>query len=266
MFPKDEELNRDILADEGGFIDEDGAVRSVENGKLANFLHANQPDDLSKGKSSSSIKKFFDYIAVHVILPWLRALTEKINAIPAWAREATKPTYTADEVGALPNTYVPPNQTAEQVGADPAGTAENKVGEHDANSFAHIDIRLLISDLIQKFNAIPKWSKEEKKPTYTPDEVGAVSYSIQNLTEEQKATARSNIGVEGDGFILTEADKIEVAKKITAHKAVIENGVLRLTTLFVVPPKVSINGKTLFVEESVIKGCAEIENKTLILR
>ncbi len=154
MFPKDEELNRDILEEEGGFIAEDGYVRSVENGKLTNFLHANQPDDLSKGKSASSIKKFFDYIALHVILPWLRALTEKINAIPAWAKQATKPSYTAEEVGALPNTYVPPDQTAEQVGADPAGTALSKVGEHNVDTTSHNDLRLLIRALTDRLNAV----------------------------------------------------------------------------------------------------------------
>ena len=42
------------------------------------------------------------------------ALKALIDAIPSWAKAETKPTYTADEVGARPNTWMP---TAAQVGA-----------------------------------------------------------------------------------------------------------------------------------------------------
>lgn len=48
---------------------------------------------------------------------------------------------TAQEVGALPNTYTPPNQTAEQVGADPKGTAASAVSQHNAADDSHNDIR-----------------------------------------------------------------------------------------------------------------------------
>lgn len=49
---------------------------------------------------------------------------------------------TAQEVGALPNTYTPPNQTAEQVGADPKGTAATAVSQHNTADDSHNDIRL----------------------------------------------------------------------------------------------------------------------------
>lgn len=42
------------------------------------------------------------------------ALKEMFDAIPAWAKAANKPTYTASEVGARPDTWMP---TAAQVGA-----------------------------------------------------------------------------------------------------------------------------------------------------
>jgi hypothetical protein len=61
---------------------------------------------------------------------------------------------TAQEVGALPHTYTPPNQTAEQVGADPAGTAESKVSGHNTNAGAHNDIRLLITALATRLDAL----------------------------------------------------------------------------------------------------------------
>lgn len=74
--------------------------------------------------------------------------------VPAWAKAATKPTYTAAEVGALPSTYVPPNQTAAQVGADPAGTAAQAIGAHDVDDEAHEDIRALIVGLTNRLNAL----------------------------------------------------------------------------------------------------------------
>lgn len=47
---------------------------------------------------------------------------------------------------------------------------------------------------------VPAWAKEPTKPTYTADDVGAVSYKTQTLTEEQKAQARSNIGAGASAF------------------------------------------------------------------
>lgn len=61
---------------------------------------------------------------------------------------------TAQDVGALPNTYTPPNQTAAQVGADPAGTAESKVSAHNTEKDAHNDIRLLITGLTNRLDAL----------------------------------------------------------------------------------------------------------------
>ena len=55
-------------------------------------------------------------------------------------------------IGALPDTYTPPNQTAEQVGADPKGTAASVVSSHNTSDAAHSDIRLLISQLTTKVN------------------------------------------------------------------------------------------------------------------
>lgn len=44
--------------------------------------------------------------------------------------------------------------TAEQVGAEPAGTAQAFVGSHNTNTAAHNDIRILIADLVNRLNAI----------------------------------------------------------------------------------------------------------------
>lgn len=74
--------------------------------------------------------------------------------VPAWAKQPTKPAYTAAEVGALPDTYTPPNQTAQQVGADPAGTAKSAVSSHNTDTNSHNDIRELLSGLSVRVNAV----------------------------------------------------------------------------------------------------------------
>lgn len=58
----------------------------------------------------------------------------------------------ASDVGALPDTYTPPNQTADQVGADPTGTAANAVSGHNVDRYAHNDIRMLLQDLTDRIN------------------------------------------------------------------------------------------------------------------
>lgn len=59
----------------------------------------------------------------------------------------------ASDVGALPNTYTPPDQTAEQVGADPAGTALTVVGEHNVDPDSHNDIRGALKALSDRLTA-----------------------------------------------------------------------------------------------------------------
>lgn len=80
-------------------------------------------------------------------------VTETDPTVPAWAKQPQKPTYTAEEVHALPDTYTPPDQTAQQVGADPAGTAAAAVSQHNVDTAAHNDIRLALKDLADRVNA-----------------------------------------------------------------------------------------------------------------
>ena len=57
--------------------------------------------------------------------------------VPAWAKAAQKPSYTASEVG-----------------ADPSGTAASQVSAHNTGTDTHSDIRLLISGLTDRLNAL----------------------------------------------------------------------------------------------------------------
>lgn len=65
------------------------------------------------------------------------ALKNEVPAVPNWAMQPQKPGYTATEVG-----------------ADPAGTADETVNAHNTQSDAHADIRLLIQQLTQRLNRV----------------------------------------------------------------------------------------------------------------
>lgn len=62
---------------------------------------------------------------------------ESDPTVPAWAKAAQKPSYTASEVG-----------------ADQSGTAASQVSAHNTGVDTHSDIRLLISGLTDRLNAL----------------------------------------------------------------------------------------------------------------
>lgn len=109
-------------------------------------------------------------------------IEESDPTVPEWAKQPEKPTYTAEEVGALPvGTKIPSKtselmndsgfltehqdlsgyatkdeipKTASEVGADASGTAESKVSAHNVSDTAHNDIRLLVQGLTERLNAL----------------------------------------------------------------------------------------------------------------
>ena len=123
----------------------------------------------------SEAGKAADAKAVGDALTELELKEETDPTVPEWAKAATKPSYTAEEVGArpadwmptaaevgaLPVTYTPPDQTAEQVGADPVGTAAEAVSVHNTNNGSHTDIRLLIDGLTTRLNALANSTDED---------------------------------------------------------------------------------------------------------
>lgn len=102
--------------------------------------------------------------------------------VPAWAKAATKPSYTASEVGALPNTTKIPGALSDlsedsthRVVTDAEKTAWNA----KANSS---DIPTKVSQLqndsgyltsyTETDPTVPAWAKASSKPSYTKSEVG----------------------------------------------------------------------------------------------
>lgn len=67
---------------------------------------------------------------------YITGYTETDPTVPAWAKAASKPTYTAAEVG-----------------ADSKGTASSVVSVHNTATDAHNDIRLALKDINDRLNA-----------------------------------------------------------------------------------------------------------------
>ena len=106
---------------------------------------------------------------------FITSYTETDPTVPAWAKQSTKPTYTAEEVGALPDTTViptvPTNVSAfandagyltehqsldglatedyvdNQIAAIPTPDVSGQIETHNTNTSAHTDIREQISQL-----------------------------------------------------------------------------------------------------------------------
>lgn len=113
---------------------------------------------------------------------YLTSYTETDPTVPAWAKAATKPTYTASEVGALPaDTVIPTvptnvsafandagylteHQSLEglatetyvntQIAAIPTPDVSGQISTHNTATDAHNDIRLLVEGLTTRLNAL----------------------------------------------------------------------------------------------------------------
>lgn len=143
-----------------------------ENPDIIEYILANLGGSVSSEEIANAVE---EYMTTH-------PFTETDPTVPDWAKQPEKPTYTASEVGALPDTTKIPSKTsdlqndsgfltehqdlsgyalksevpksASDVGADAAGTAVAKVSEHNTASNAHNDIRLLVQGLTERLNAL----------------------------------------------------------------------------------------------------------------
>lgn len=96
-------------------------------------------EDLTSKPSIAGItlsgNKTLDELGIQPKGNYLTAETDP--TVSSWAKSPTKPTYTASEVG-----------------ADPAGTANTQVSQHNTSETAHNDIRTLIQGLTTRLNTL----------------------------------------------------------------------------------------------------------------
>lgn len=111
-------------------------------------------------------------------------IEETDPTVPAWAKEEEKPTYTAEEVGALPSTTVIPSKLSELTADDEHETVTK--GEKQAWN-AKSDFSGEYRDLKGK-PELAEWVLQSRKPTYTASEVGALPDTTEipkNLSDLQ---------------------------------------------------------------------------------
>ena len=145
----------------------------------------------------------------------LQSFTESDPTVPAWAKQASKPTYTASEVGALPDSTVIPSKTSDLTNdsgfitsyteTDPVFTASaahgitstditnwnNKSdfsGDYDdltdkptipSKTSDLTNDSGFITGYTETDPTVPSWAKQATKPTYTASEVGALPDSTE---------------------------------------------------------------------------------------
>ena len=104
--------------------------------------------------------------------------TESDPTVPAWAKQASKPTYTASEVGAAPLSHA--NDTDIHVStAEKTSWNSKAAGDHN-----HDNVYQPIGSYLTSESdpTVPSWAKQESKPTYTASEVGAAAASHNHDT------------------------------------------------------------------------------------
>lgn len=131
--------------------------------------------------------------------------TETDPTVPSWAKQSTKPSYTASEVG-----------------ADSSGTAAAKVSEHNTSDVSHNDIRLLITGLTNRLNTL---ANSDDTTLDQMSEVVAYIKSNKSLIEAI-TTSKVNVTDIIDNLTTNVSNKPLSAKQGVALKALIDNIVI----------------------------------------
>ena len=112
-----------IVDDDGTIVESGGMQPSVYDpqGRATDIFAYVDNTHNTNAEAHSDIRERIDAITVPTKVSelendsgYLTSYTETDPTVPSWAKAETKPAYTADEVGARPNTWMP---TAAQVGA-----------------------------------------------------------------------------------------------------------------------------------------------------
>ena len=124
--------------------------------------------------------------AVDLEETYLTSFTETDPTVPSWAKAAQKPTYTAQEVGALPdNTFIPSKVSDLQNDSGYLTEHQDISGKADKSEIPTSVSQLTndsgyLTSFTETDPTVPSWAKAAQKPTYTAAEVGAPTVSEMN--------------------------------------------------------------------------------------
>ena len=150
---KDEVAKSDLAADVQASLGKaDTAIQSIAglatedyvDGKIDSLGNMAAKDTVEKTDLSASVQASLDKADSA-----LQSYEETDPTVPAWAKAASKPSYTASEVGAP--TVAEMNAA---IAAIPTPDVSGQINTHNTATTAHNDIRLLISGLTERLNAL----------------------------------------------------------------------------------------------------------------
>ena len=119
---------------------------------LAGFVDGSAQQLISSGVDGMSMAEYLALLDQKIEEGGGGGIDEETDpTVPEWAKKPSKPTYTASEVGARPDTWMP---TYTDVGAEKSGAAASAVSGHNTSTAAHSDLRQLITALTNRLNAL----------------------------------------------------------------------------------------------------------------
>lgn len=155
-------------------------------------------------------------------------LKETDPTVPDWAKQPSKPTYTASEVG-----------------ADAAGTASGAVAAHNTSGAAHADLRALIEGLTSRLNALA-----DSDDTTLDQLSEIVAYIKSNKTLiDAVTTGKVSVSDIVDNLTTNASGKVLSAAQGVALKAMIDGIVI--PTALPNPQPITINGQRYDGSEAV---------------
>lgn len=169
-------------------------------------------------------------------------VTETDPTVPSWAKQPSKPTYTASEVGARPDSWTP---SASDVGADAAGTASGAVAAHNTSGAAHADLRALIEGLTSRLNALAD------SDDTTLDQLSEIVAYIKSNKALIDAVTTGKVSISDivDNLTTNASGKVLSAAQGVALKAMIDGIVI--PTALPNPQPITINGQRYDGSEAV---------------
>lgn len=226
------------------------------------ILEAIKSGDVSAEAIAAAVEA---YIQEHGV-----TVEETDPTVPDWAKQPSKPTYTASEVGALPSSYTPPvtsvngktgavalsaqdvgarpdswAPSASDVGADAAGTASGAVAAHNVSGSAHADLRALIEGLTSRLNALAD------SDDTTLDQLSEIVAYIKSNKALIDAVTTGKVSTSDivDNLTTNASGKVLSAAQGVALKAMIDGIVI--PTALPNPQPITINGQRYDGSEAV---------------
>lgn len=226
------------------------------------ILEAIKSGDVSAEAIAAAVEA---YIKEHGV-----TVEETDPTVPSWAKQPSKPTYTASEVGALPSSYTPPvtsvngktgevalnaqdvrarpdtwTPSASDVGADAAGTASGAVAAHNTSGAAHADLRALIEGLTSRLNALAD------SDDTTLDQLSEIVAYIKSNKALIDAVTTGKVSTSDivDNLTTNASGKVLSAAQGVALKAMIDGIVI--PTALPNPQPITINGQRYDGSEAV---------------